>query len=198
MTNSTSNTLNTFNQASTGDRQHGHLESMMPSKVFSPLAAGDTQEPDTVQLDEDAIKTLNDLLEICRDGEYGFRECATHTQASNLKIVMAQRAEDCRRAEVDLMTLIKQMGGKCDEGGTALGAMHRGWVAVKGKITGYSDLDMLNECERAEDVALAHYRKALNHRLSDAAHALVKHQTSGAQRNHDQIKALRDALKAEA
>ena len=194
----TNPTENTVNPSSTGDRKHGHLESMMSSKVFSPLAAGDTHEPDAVQIDEDAIKTLNDLLEICRDGEYGFRECATHTQASDLKIVMAQRAEDCRRAEVDLMTLIKQMGGKCDEGGTAMGAMHRGWVAVKGKITGYSDLDMLNECERAEDVALAHYRKALNHYLPDAAHALVKHQTSGAQRNHDQIKALRDALKADA
>ena len=192
MTNPTENTLN---PSSTGDRKHGHLESMMSSKVFTPLAAGDTHEPDAVQIDEDAIKTLNDLLEICRDGEYGFRECATHTQASDLKIIMAQRAEDCRRAEVDLMTLIKQMGGRCDEGGTAMGAIHRGWVAAKGKITGYSDLDMLNECERAEDVALAHYKKALNRHLPEAAHALVKQQAGGAQRNHDQIKALRDALK---
>ena len=192
MTNPTENTLN---PSSTGDRKHGHLESMMSSKVFTPLAAGDTHEPDAVQIDEDAIKTLNDLLEICRDGEYGFRECATHTQASDLKIIMAQRAEDCRRAEVDLMTLIKQMGGRCDEGGTAMGAIHRGWVAAKGKITGYSDLDMLNECERAEDVALAHYKKALNRHLPEAAHALVKQQAGGAQRNHDHIKALRDALK---
>ena len=195
MTNPTENTLN---PSSTGDRKHGHLESMMSSKVFTPLAAGDTHEPDAVQIDEDAIKTLNDLLEICRDGEYGFRECAMHTQASDLKIVLAQRAEDCRRAETDLMTLIKQMGGECDEGGTAMGAIHRGWVAVKGKIAGYSDLDMLNECERAEDVALAHYRKALTQRLPDAAHSLVKQQASGAQRNHDQIKALRDVLKASA
>ena len=194
----TSTTQNTFNETLSNDRKHGQLESIMPSSAFTSLAAGDTHEPDVVQLDEDTIKTLNDLLEICRDGEFGFRECATHTQASHLKIVMAQRAEDCRLAEVDLMTLIKQMGGNCDEGGTAMGAVHRGWVAVKGTITGYSDLDMLNECERAEDVALAHYRKALNHHLPDAAHALVKHQTSGAQRNHDQVKALRDALKANA
>ena len=194
----TSTTQNAFNETLSHDRKHGQLESIMPSSAFTSLAAGDTHEPDVVQLDEDTIKTLNDLLEICRDGEFGFRECATHTQASHLKIVMAQRAEDCRLAEVDLMTLIKQMGGNCDEGGTAIGAVHRGWVAVKGTITGYSDLDILNECERAEDVALAHYRKALIHYLPDAAHVLVKHQTSGAQRNHDQVKALRDALKANA
>ena len=189
-------TDNVMNQPTSGDRKHGQLESMMSSSVFTPLAAGDTQEPNAVQINEDAVDTLNDLLEICHDGEYGFRECATHTQASDLKIVMAQRAEDCRLAGLDLMTLIKQMGGKCDEGGTAMGAVHRGWVAAKGKLTGYSDLDMLNECERAEDVALAHYRKALNHNLPEAAHALVKQQASGAQRNHDQIKALRDAAKA--
>ena len=189
---------NTLSNALTGNLQHGQLEGTLHTGAFTSLAAGDTQEPNPVQIDEDAIKTLNDLLEICRDGEYGFRECATHTQASDLKLVLTQRAEDCRRAEVDLTTLIKQMGGNCEEGGTAMGAVHRGWVAVKGTISGYSDLDMLDECERAEDVALARYRKALVHRLPDAAHALVKHQTSGAQRNHDQIKALRDALKVEA
>ena len=193
MTNTTDNTLN---QTSTGDRKTGQLEGMMSSSVFTPLAAGDTHEPDGVQINEDAVDTLNDLLEICRDGEYGFTECAAHTKASDLKLVLGQRAQDCKAASADLMALIRQMGGKCDEGGTAMGAIHRGWVAAKGTITGYSDLDMLNECERAEDVALAHYRKALNQNLPEAAHALVKQQAGGAQRNHDQIKALRDALKA--
>ena len=193
MTNTTDNTLN---QTSTGDRKTGQLEGMMSSSVFTPLAAGDTHEPDGVQINEDAVDTLNDLLEICRDGECGFTECAAHTKASDLKLVLGQRAQDCKAASADLMALIRQMGGKCDEGGTAMGAIHRGWVAAKGTITGYSDLDMLNECERAEDVALAHYRKALNQNLPEAAHALVKQQAGGAQRNHDQIKALRDALKA--
>ncbi len=193
MTNTTDNTLN---QTSTGDRKTGQLEGMMSSSVFTPLAAGDTHEPDGVQINEDAVDTLNDLLEICRDGEYGFTECAAHTKASDLKLVLGQRAQDCKAASADLTALIRQMGGKCDEGGTAMGAIHRGWVAAKGTITGYSDLDMLNECERAEDVALAHYRKALNQNLPEAAHALVKQQAGGAQRNHDQIKALRDALKA--
>ena len=192
MTNSAKNLLN---QTISGDRKHGQLEGMMSSSDFAPLAAGDSREPSAADINEDAIDTLNDLLEICRDGQYGFTECAAHTKASDLKMVLTQRAEDCRRAGADLMALIKQMGGECDEGGTAMGAIHRGWVAAKGKIIGYSDLDMLNECERAEDVALAHYKKALNRHLPEAAHALVKQQAGGAQRNHDQIKALRDALK---
>jgi uncharacterized protein (TIGR02284 family) len=183
-----------MNQTTSSDRRAGMLDSMSTSSVFAPLTS-DGAEPDTVQINEDAIDTLNDLLEICRDGQYGFTECAAHTRASDVKAVLSQRAEDCRRAGADLMTLIRQMGGECDEGGTAMGALHRGWVAAKGKLTGYSDLDMLNECERAEDVALTQYRKALHHHLTEAAHAMVKQQASSTQRSHDQIKALRNSLK---
>lgn len=195
MTSSTDSTESTSSQTLAGEGKHGHLESAMPSSAFTSLAAGDTLEPNIAPINEDAVKTLNDLLEISRDGEFGFRECASHTRAAALKTVMSQRAEDCRLASLELMTLIKQMGGVCDAGGTAMAALHRGWVAAKGTLTGYSDLDMLDECERAEDVALKHYRKALTHSLPDDASALVKQQASGAQRMHDQFKALRDALK---
>ena len=192
----TSSTDNTFGQTAIGDPNRGQLNAMTSSSVFTPMAGAISQEPSAVEINEDAIDTLNDLLEVCRDGEYGFRECAAHTKASDLKSVLGQRADDCRLASNDLMTLIRQLGGECEEGGTAMGAIHRGWVAAKGSIAGYSDLDMLNECERGEDVALAHYHKALKRNLPEPAHTLVKQQASGVQRNHDQIKALRDTLKA--
>ena len=76
--------------------------------------------------------------------------------------------------------------------------MHCGWVSVKGTLTGYSDYAMLDECERGEDVALANYRKALKQNLPAVARVLVETQMQGAQRNHDQIKAMRDALKTTA
>lgn len=150
---------------------------------------------DAEDLNADAIDTLNDLLETCRDGEYGFRECAEHTKAQDIKTVLSQRASECRFAATELQTMIKQLGGEPDEGGTVSEALHRGWVAVKGTLSGYSDYDMLDECERAEDVALAQYRKARKQSLPTAAMALVQLQSEGVQRNHDQIKAMRDALK---
>ena len=98
----------------------------------------------------------------------------------------------------ELGSKIRQLGGDLDEGGTTAGALHRGWVSVKGTLTGYSDYAMLDECERGEDVALANYRKALKQALPAAARVLVEKQSQGAQRNHDQIKAMRDALKVSA
>jgi uncharacterized protein (TIGR02284 family) len=144
----------------------------------------------------DGIDTLNDLLEICRDGEYGYRECAEHIKAENLKEVLQRHEQACRDAGMELQALIVQLGGEAEEGGSMSGALHRGWVSVRGILTGYSDQAMMDECERGEDSALASYRKALKQELPLSVRTVVQRQADGAQRNHDEIKALRDSLKA--
>lgn len=168
----------------TGATSTSALES--PSNFFSG-------ERDAEDINEDAIDTLNNLLEICRDGEFGFTESAEHTKAQEIRTVFLNRAADCQSAAAELQQLISKMGGEPDEGGTASGAMHRGWVAVKGTLSGYSDMDMLEECERAEDVALGQYRKALKQNLPLHAKAVVERQAEGTQKNHDQIRDMRNA-----
>lgn len=145
---------------------------------------------------DDTIGTLNEVLESCRDGEYGFRACAEHTKAQDVKTLFLRHADECRAAAAELSSEIRRLGGKADEGGTASGSMHRGWVAVRGTLTGYSDLAMLEECERGEDTALARYRSALKQALPADVKSVLERQYHGAQSNHDQIKALRDALRA--
>jgi uncharacterized protein (TIGR02284 family) len=76
------------------------------------------------------------------------------------------------------------------------GAMHRGWVAVKGTVGADSELSMLESCERGEDAAIARYRKALKETLPADVLAVVQRQAEGAQRNHDQIRDLRNAARA--
>ncbi len=145
---------------------------------------------------DDVIDVLNDLLECCRDGEYGYRQCAEHMKAADLKAVMMRHADHCAAGAAELHEQIVQMGGKPDSGGSVTGAMHRGWVSVRATLAGHSDQAMLDECERGEDTALARYRKALKRNLPAPIRAMVEEQQQGAQRNHDQIKALRDAHRA--
>ncbi|MBC7610006.1 MAG: PA2169 family four-helix-bundle protein [Polaromonas sp.] len=149
-----------------------------------------------VMSDDEVVDTLNDLLESCRDGEFGFRECAEHTKAQDIKTLLNRHTTECQAAAQELVTLIRQWGGKAEDGGTVSGALHRGWVSVRGTLGGYTDLVMLEECERGEDTAVARYRKALKQNLPLALRTTIEHQAAGAQRNHDQVKALRDALKA--
>ena len=147
---------------------------------------------------DDVVETLNDLIENCKDGEYGFRTCAEHAKSGDLKNVFSQRANDCRSAAQELQTLVTQFGGKPDTGGSASGAIHRGWLAVRGAVALDDDQAMLNECERGEDIAINRYRKALEEDLPPDVEQVVRRQYEGARRNHDQIKALRDSHKTMA
>jgi uncharacterized protein (TIGR02284 family) len=148
--------------------------------------------------DTRTINTLNNLIETCKDGEYGFKASADHAVDPQIKSLFMTRAEDCRRAAAELQTIVMQQGGKPEDSGTATGAAHRGWVAVKGTLAGYTDLAMLEETERGEDAALARYRSALKDELPADIRSVVEAQMQGVQRNHDQIRALRDQHKAAA
>ena len=144
----------------------------------------------------DVVDVLKDLVECCKDGEYGFRECAEQASREDLKSVFMQRAEDCRRGAQELNDCIRQYGGSVEDGGSAMGAMHRGWVSIKSKLTTYDDKAVLEECERGEDNAKARYTKAMQKNLPSDVRMVVERQMQGVQRNHDQVKMLRDQFRS--
>lgn len=146
--------------------------------------------------DKQTISTLNNLIETCKDGEYGFKASAEHAVNPQIKDLFLARAQDCRQAAAELQTIVMQQGGKPEDSGTATGTVHRGWVAVKGTLAGYTDLAMLEETERGEDAALARYRSALKEELPQDIRSVLEAQLQGVQRNHDQIRTLRDQHRA--
>ena len=133
---------------------------------------------------EDVVEVLNDLLENTRDGEYGFRACAEEVDSPQLKQVFQNRSAECAKAAGELVQLIRRFGGSPDDGGTVSGAMHRGWVHVKGSVGANSALSMLEECERGEDAAVARYRKALKEDLPADVRAIVQQQAEEIGRAH--------------
>ncbi|HEY9101858.1 PA2169 family four-helix-bundle protein [Chitinimonas sp.] len=146
---------------------------------------------------EAIIDTLNDLIETCHDGAYGFEQSAQYATASELKNLFRMRAGECRQAAAELAALVTAQGGTPDQGGTVSGALHRGWVSVRSAVTGNEDLAILDECEKGEDTAKARYRRALSEPLPDAIRAVVNRQNLGVLHNHDEIKALRNRYRAQ-
>ena len=146
----------------------------------------------------DVVDVLNDLIECCRDGEYGCRLCAQHAKEPELKRVLSLSAQECQEAAKALMDCIGQLGGQIDDGGSLMGSMHRGWVSIKGTLAGYSDRAMLDEAERGQDSALACYHQALNEKLPIAVHALVQRQAEAVKLSHDDIKSRRNRLQDRA
>lgn len=145
---------------------------------------------------DEIIDTLNDLAECSKDGEFGFRACAEQADRQDLKTMFLKRADDCRGAAQELYQQIRSLGGKAGDGGTTSGAMHRGWVSVKAKLSTYDDKAVLEEAERGEDHAKGVYTKALKKPLPAGVKLIVERQMQGLQRNHDQIKMLRDQARA--
>src|SRR5882757_8892844 len=82
----------------------------------------------------EVIDALNDLIEICKDGEYGFRSSAEQAKSTSLRANLSARSSECATAADQLRSHVVQLGGKPAESGSAIGAMHRGWVAVKATL----------------------------------------------------------------
>lgn len=148
-------------------------------------------------MDNDAaISVLNDLIETCKDGEEGFRTCADDIKQPQLKSLFIKRAQECATSAQELQQLVRTLGGDPETSSSVAGALHRRWVDLKSLVTGQDEEAILNECERGEDVALKNYREALGKDLPPTVRTVVERQYQGVQRNHDQVKALRNTARA--
>lgn len=150
---------------------------------------------DNTLIDE-TLETLKDLMQTCQDGEYGFRSSADSAQADDLRALLKRRAEACKAQAAELAAHVIRLGGEPDSGTTASSALHRSWVAVQSVLPSYTDLALLQECERVEDEALERYADALNKPLEAAAKEVIDSQRLSTQRSHDEIRAMRDHLQA--
>ena len=84
----------------------------------------------------DVIATLNNLLEISRDGEQGFHTCAKGVESPNLKALFEAAARRCAEGAAELEAKIRGLGGEPPRGGSISGSMHRAWTNIKSTITG--------------------------------------------------------------
>ena len=81
---------------------------------------------------------MNDLLEISRDGEQGFRTCAGGVESPNLKAIFESAARRCAEGAAELEAKIRSLGGEPVQGGSITGSMHRAWTNIRSDITGRS------------------------------------------------------------
>lgn len=145
---------------------------------------------------KETIKVLNDLIETCKDGEKGFQVCADDVKRPELKALLSDHAMECGKAATELQGIVIRLGGEPEDDTSLAGDMHRRWVDLKSMISGKDEKAILNECERGEDVAKKSYKEALEADLPADVRQVVERQYQGVLRNHDQIKALRDAERA--
>ena len=145
---------------------------------------------------EDLIDVLNTLIEVSKDGEFGFSTCAEYARSPALRTLLQRRADDCGEAARELQVAVQRHGGRPQLDGSVAGSLHRGWVAARTMLSGYRDETILEECERGEDLALRQYADAIANPLPADVHAMLQRHLAGVSRTHDQIRRLREEMPA--
>ncbi|UVM55136.1 PA2169 family four-helix-bundle protein [Pseudomonas sp. B21-012] len=151
---------------------------------------------------KEVVSVLNELIEFSKDGEKGFKTSAEDVKNPQLKSYFIQRAGECGSAAAELQQQVRRLGGDPETSTSVSGDLHRGWVNLKSMLTGKDEEAVLNEVERGEDHALKAYKDAreklvkVGLTVTDPVYLLVQKQLEGVQRNHDQVKALRNQARA--
>lgn len=143
-------------------------------------------------MNNDAVSTLNSLIETCKDGEQGFKEAAEGLKSADIKAKFLEYSRERAQMAAELQTEVRSLGGDPDKGGSMSGSIHRGWVNLKAAITGQDDHAIVSEAERGEDVAKEAYESALKATLPPSAQTLVQQQAAKVRRVHDAVRDLRD------
>lgn len=134
-------------------------------------------------------EALHHLIDICRDGERGFRAAAEAVSDPRLKALFAELAAERARFATDLLPHLQRLGGTIEDGGTNAGALHRGWINIKAHVP-HQDHAIVTEAARGEHVALNAYEDALSGMLPPTVTSLIEAQQQAMQKAVDRIRSI--------
>src|SRR4051812_31302215 len=146
---------------------------------------------------EEALSTLKNLVETCRDGQQGYLEAAEHISDSSLRTFFNEQSLERARYAAELESEMLRMGEtEFGNRGSISGAIHRGWLDLSASVAG--DDAVLYAVEQGEDTAKKAYEEAIEKGLPGNVEGTVRSQAQGVISAHDHVKLLRDRKHQEA
>ncbi len=137
---------------------------------------------------------LEDLIETLEDGKLGFEQAADHLVESDASLAIRLRELGAEREQfsAELRALAARQGYSISEEGSIAGAVHRGWIALKGALATNDRHAVLAAAESGEDHTVAEFGSALEGELPQEVRSVVVRQATAIRRAHDEIRSLRD------
>jgi uncharacterized protein (TIGR02284 family) len=147
---------------------------------------------------DNAISTLNNLIETCKDGENGFRTASDGVKNQELKTLFLTYSQQRAQFASELQQEVRRLGGDPEQTGSVAATLHRGWINIKSAVTGEDEGAVISECERGEDSAVHNYQDALKENLPAQLQTTIQRQYTQVKEAHDRIRALEKADSAGA
>ncbi len=141
-------------------------------------------------------KVTKELIETLQDGEDGFARVADEVADSDtpeLSTELRRLSQQRAQFRGELEELAREYGDDIEESGSAAGAVHRGWIALKDALTGSSPDAVLKAAVTGEDHAVREYDKALEDDISPTLRTVVERQRGEIVVARDKVSALADA-----
>ncbi|MBC8042115.1 MAG: PA2169 family four-helix-bundle protein [Rhizobacter sp.] len=144
-----------------------------------------------------AIAQLNSLIETCRDGQLGYSSAADAIINPELKALFVSVASQRSAFISELQGQIRALGGDPSKSGTLVGAVHRGWIALKSAVASRNDDSILEECERGDNIAIETYNNVLSKSLPAAAREIVQRQLGSIEQSYHKVQQMTVAPKGQ-
>ena len=146
-------------------------------------------------LDRATIEALQELIQINRESERGFREAAERVSEESLARLFQRLADDRAGNAADLGRYVVINGESIQAEGSYLESLHRAWIAIRSALTANDSHALLREAERGEDHIKHAYEDVLKRTAGSAMNDVLNSQYGNVKAGHDRIRDLRDRCK---
>lgn len=144
---------------------------------------------------DDTIGYLNELIQVCKSGEYGYQTAAANVRNSQLETVFTDYAKQRAGCARQLQAEVERLGGTPADSGTMTAAVHRGWIDLKSALTGSDAGAIVAACETGEESALAAFERVANYTdVSGETRVLVEKQWHKVQEAQKRMLRLREEI----
>ncbi len=143
------------------------------------------------------VSALEDLIEVTRDGQNGYRDGAEHAKSPELRKFLEQVSLERAKVAGDLENEAVRLGkSDVDRSGSALGAVHRGWTDLKANLGGGDD-SILSSMDTGDSYALKTFQKySGDKQISENVQSIIRAQEQHLQQTIGRVKAWREQNKA--
>lgn len=141
---------------------------------------------------QDTIRILNRLIRVCRDGEDFCYGCSDAVGDAGLQTLLHYRSEEWGRQGDELQALVLLLGGEPATSGTLGERALRAWLVMRAAVIGPSDIAVLGEWQRIQQLALERYEEAIGGYLPERIRRTIGLQADRIMDRLEHISVLRD------
>lgn len=155
-----------------------------------------TRMETVTNLNDETIERVKDLVRINQDSAEGFADAADIVEHPDLKSLFSLLAGQRQQFANELRSYVVLNEEDGDITGSWKGMFHRWWLDLRGKLSGGDAYSVLAEAERGEDRIKAMYEEVIKDTTGNPLNDVMHKQYAEVVKGHDQVRDLRDAVKA--